>query len=421
MVRRLAVPTLIFVVWRLTMVALGYAGTFLFPPVARNATAPYTTPTNDPIWIERGLNVWTHWDGEWYLHIATHGYAANNGTAAFYPLYPALVKGVGVLLGSSYVLAAVLVSTLAAWLAFVLLYELAAYEFGTTAAARRIVLFAAVWPGAFFLAAAYGEGLFLATTLGAFLAMRQGRWWWAGAAAMLAVLTRTQGLLLLAPLVWEYARQHGWNWRPLRVVAFRPGRGLAALALPLFGFGGWLAANQIMFGNIAQFSDAQATWKRALTAPWTTVWRATTIFFSGRAPGSFLPKDFGHGGDDPTLLDFGFGLFLLLVMGIGAVAAIVYVWRTWRGERVAAVGFGAVLPGAYLLYAGVSLLLPLVTPAPNVPFLSIIRFGLVIFPVYFLLQRWSERHTWVGLVYGYVAPVLLGLLTVRFVNWYWVA
>ena len=47
-------------------------------------------------------DVWARWDSVHFLRIAEHGYSASE--AAFYPLYPALVAGVGRALGGHYVL-----------------------------------------------------------------------------------------------------------------------------------------------------------------------------------------------------------------------------------------------------------------------------------------------------------------------------
>ena len=38
------------------------------------------------------LNPWAHWDGVWYIKIATTGYADGDGSTAFFPLYPMLLR-----------------------------------------------------------------------------------------------------------------------------------------------------------------------------------------------------------------------------------------------------------------------------------------------------------------------------------------
>ena len=55
------------------------------------------------------VDVWARWDSEWYLAIARSGYH-DVTSAAFYPLYPAVVGGLGRVLGGHYVLAGVVIS-----------------------------------------------------------------------------------------------------------------------------------------------------------------------------------------------------------------------------------------------------------------------------------------------------------------------
>ena len=36
--------------------------------------------------------MWQRWDALWYQHLAEAGYQAGDGSTAFYPLYPFLIK-----------------------------------------------------------------------------------------------------------------------------------------------------------------------------------------------------------------------------------------------------------------------------------------------------------------------------------------
>src|SRR5258707_14025527 len=68
---------------------------------------------------------------------------------------------------------------------------------------RRTWLFLCIFPTAFFFFAAYNESLFLLLTASAFLAMRRQKWWLAGILGFLAALTRSAGLFLVIPFLWE--------------------------------------------------------------------------------------------------------------------------------------------------------------------------------------------------------------------------
>jgi hypothetical protein len=181
---------------------------------------------------------WLHWDTSWYLGIAQYGYTAY-GATAFMPLYPLLVHLLGVALGGQYLAAALLISTGAAFGALLYLYRLAEKLSLTPHAAPWTLLAAALLPVSFFLMAGYTESLFLWAALGALLAFLEGRWRRMALFAVVATLTRHQGLLLsllVVPMfvgaVLTCARQ-GWAsacWRDAAASLWKPG--LAALAGP---------------------------------------------------------------------------------------------------------------------------------------------------------------------------------------------
>jgi Gpi18-like mannosyltransferase len=164
-------------------------------------------------------DVWARWDSVHFLRIAEHGYSA--GEAAFYPLYPTLVAGIGRALGGHYVLAGVTISLLATLGAFVLLERLGERRLGGDGA-RRAVLYLALFPTALFLQAVYSESLYLFLCLAAFVLAERGRFAGAGLVVGLAVLTRPVGLALVPPLVL-IARRRSWRLATaLPVVAVYP-------------------------------------------------------------------------------------------------------------------------------------------------------------------------------------------------------
>ena len=139
-------------------------------------------------------DVWARWDSVFFLRIAEHGY--DHASAAFAPLYPALVSLVGHAFFGHYVLAGIAVSLAATLGSFVLLYRLAEERLGD-AGAYRTVVYLAVFPMALFLQAVYSESLFLLLTLGAFALAERRRFGAAGVVAGLAILTRIAGVALL--------------------------------------------------------------------------------------------------------------------------------------------------------------------------------------------------------------------------------
>src|SRR5689334_9842602 len=96
------------------------------------------------------------WDSVWYLAIANDGYPAGDPRrAAFFPLYPLLVRAVNALVGSP-IVAGVAVSLTCFAVALVFLHRLTALELGP-AAADETVWALALFPAAVFFSAVYSE------------------------------------------------------------------------------------------------------------------------------------------------------------------------------------------------------------------------------------------------------------------------
>ena len=182
-------------------------------------------PEDDPL-VTRDLgwlnDVWSRWDSGNFLVIAEHGYdnPLGKGSAAFYPLYPALVGLLGRALLGHYIVAGVLVSLAACVVAACVLYELARGRLGDLVGLRAVV-FLGVFPYALFLQAVYSEGVFLALALGAFLAADRRRMALAAALAGFAMLTRPTGAALIAGLA-ILAWQNDDRWRDLARLLIAP-------------------------------------------------------------------------------------------------------------------------------------------------------------------------------------------------------
>ena len=156
------------------------------------------------------VNVWFRWDTVWYLKIAAFGYSPRDGTLAFMPLYPWLVRGLGALTGN-YLLAALIISNLACLLALLLFYEVVLGEVRNNDIALWGTFLLASFPSAFFLFTAYTDSLFLALVLAAWLFARRGKWLAAGLLAALATLCRLQGALLSIVLLWTFLAACGFE------------------------------------------------------------------------------------------------------------------------------------------------------------------------------------------------------------------
>jgi Mannosyltransferase (PIG-V) len=326
------------------------------------------------------------WDAVWFLRIAEDGYDPDR--AAFFPLYPLLVRVGGVLAGSE-VVAGILISLACLMGALVLLHRLVALDHGRDVA-RLCVLLVAAFPGAVWFSSVYSESLFLLLSVGAVYAARTGRWELAGAAGALASATRSAGIVLLVPLAVLW-------WRSGR----RPADGawLALVPAGLVAFCLVLAASGQ--DALAPF-DAQEAWLRSFAGPFGAVPDAVSAAWG--AAGDLL---------DGTPAPVGaFDLrWLNLAMGLTLVAVL-----------VATAGALRRLPLAYGLYAVAALALPLSYPVEGHPLMSLPRFAAVLWPL----------HLWLALVLvarsprvrtAVVAVSLAGLAAVsaEVATWGWVA
>jgi hypothetical protein len=353
------------------------------------------------------------WDSVWYLRIADSGYGGNGSLrsghrplppqdsaprAAFFPLYPLLVRSVSALFGGSSgaLLAAAYLVSLAAFLAaLALLYRLTELELGRPLA-RPTLLLLAVFPAALYFGAPYAESLFLLLAVGAFYAARTDRWAWAGACAGLASATRSAGLLLLLPLalIW-------WSSRPRRP---RDAAWLALVPLGLVAYAAWLG---LVEGDALRFLDVQDAWSRELTIPLAGAWDGLVAAVDGArqlASGSRTPVYFHQAAGDPfRIAALNLMLFTTLVFAV-----------------VACVGVLRRLPRPYGAWVGASLLLPLSFPVTPQPLMSLPRFVSVLFPVFMWLAMVSEERRATDLVAAAFA-VGLGLFTAQYASWHWIS
>jgi len=257
------------------------------------------------------------------------------------------------------------------------------------------VLVAAAFPFAFFFAAAYTEGPFLAAAVFTLYFARRGEWKWAAVAGFVAGLTRPTALALVLPLAWEYGRQHGWwEWRghtrfklPTALEALTV-VGAAPVAIALYSVFLWQR-----FGTPWIWVKVQAAeWHRQAMPIWLT---AAEL---GRRLVTF---PLFSGAEAQLLLNL---LPLLLCLLIILVAL-------------------RQMPFAFVLYT-----LGLCYLAVSSPILgkdelieSTGRFLTVAIPVFLILARWMQRwpvvgHTWVSAGLFVQAVLMMGFFAGRWVG-----
>lgn len=179
------------------------------------------------------LGVLTSWDGRWYLEIARFGYPdsipanitynQNEARAAFFPVYPMLVRVTDAVLPGGDTFASLFVNVVFGALSVVLVGVLARRLFNVAIAARTMTLYA-VFPGSFVLSFAYAEATLIVLAALCLLFLVEEQWLLAGIAAALATATRPNGIALVAACVvaalLAIARHR--DWRSLIAVLLAP-------------------------------------------------------------------------------------------------------------------------------------------------------------------------------------------------------
>jgi Mannosyltransferase (PIG-V) len=355
------------------------------------------------------------WDSVWYLAIAQGGYDHDPTRTAFFPLYPMLTRGVGVVIGSD-LIAGVLLSLVAFAIALLLLYRLVALELDHQLA-RVTVMLVAFCPMAYFFSAVYSESIYLALSVGCILQARLGRWARAGLLGGIAAASRNSGIVLVVPIVLLYlygprADRPPPAPRPLsrwqRLLPRYPIRPSLAWAVVVpAGLGayiGWLALKT--GDGLAPF-HAQQVWFRHFAGPFGGIWDGAVAAWDGLRQllhGPPPPLYFTKAGGDAlnvagqNLMLFGF-LVLVAFAGVGAFRR---------------------LPFAYGAYALASLALPLSYPVGPQPLASLPRYAVVLFPLFVWGASWIQRRRITTAALASLA-VLLGLFTAEFATWRFVA
>ena len=174
-------------------VALGF--------LAAHGAVDALRPGEPPLALDQGL---VAWDGAFYRDIATVGYGELPEEALrFFPLFPLLGRWLGAVLPGGATTGLVVVANASALVAGWLLHRLVVDDGGSEDRATTAVWLVALLPASSVLVLAYTEALFLALTIGAFLAMRRSRWGVVAVLGLLAGLCRPSGALLALPVLIE--------------------------------------------------------------------------------------------------------------------------------------------------------------------------------------------------------------------------
>ncbi|MFF7769890.1 hypothetical protein ACFZC7_25710 [Streptomyces massasporeus] len=212
---------------------------------------------------EHAWDVLASWDGWWYQQVAEHGYdpvlkpvpgatgmiTLEGNSAAFFPLYPMLMRLVSECTGLGLYGAGMVVSVLASFAAALGIYAVTKRLGGHRAGLVAAGLWA-VWPGSGTEWSGYSESLYTALAAWACHAVMTRRWLTAGLLTFAAGLCRPTAVALVAALafaaVMALRRREDGVRRPLAAVAIAP--------LGLFGYLAWV---NYRMGDLNGYSKLQ--------------------------------------------------------------------------------------------------------------------------------------------------------------------
>jgi hypothetical protein len=331
---------------------------------------PYqgTAPYQDAWW----LAMLQRFDANWYIGLAENGYGSFPGNDHFPPLFPLLIRTFQPIFGSAF-FAGLFVSQAATLFTLKLLYDLFTQWGEKTTGTRALLLFI-IYPTFFFFFSVYSEPVFLVAALLALRAMQQRQWAWAGFWIFCAISTRLQGAALVFPmlyLIWK-------DQPPLRKLSHWFGLFIAGLG-GLF----YLYLRSIQVSNAVPV--VEDIWKARIVPPWETYLYAVRTIINGNA--SFID---------------------ILNWSVMTLFVILLVWG-WKK-----------IPLEYNLYTAVSIFIILIRIVENQPLISMSRYSLMLFPVFYPFSLAAENPVVRRIIiYGFILLHLY--LSGQFFIWGWVA
>jgi len=320
--------------------------------------------------LQQGLFMW---DGAFYRGLAQQWYTRpgldgiSGEEARFFPVYPALARLFGPIMGGHADWALIAITNITAFLGAWVLWKLATEVLGTggtggtgvVLAANRSAVLIAIFPAAFILAFAYSEGLALLVVAGALLALQRRNFAIAGGLALLAASIRPVGGLLLIPIAIELARSRPrpawWNW-------------VIGLGGPFIGLGLALVWIERSTGDLLLPLRLQRQLRGGFQDPLTRVLEPIGELFRGNF------RDVYNLGFMVVLLL----LFLFMVLGRRSPSGVL--------GRDSALPVS--LPVSWIAYSGASLLLLLSSQVTD----SLGRYGLLVLPFIVALALWTDRR-----------------------------
>ena len=308
------------------------------------------------------LDIWGVWDAKWYLSIAANGYSPNPVGAyadyAFFPLYPLLMRLFDFVINDIYI-SGIVISNIFLVISCIFLYNLVKLDTDRDTALRS-VKYLFLFPTAYILSGVLTESLFLALALACFYYARKGNWFLVGLLGFLLSLTRSIGVVIIIPILYEYLKSKSVS-RDIFYLLLIP------LGLLLF-----MIYNYYLTGDFLAFVHIQWAWGRHLANPLKTIYIGLTS-------------------SDMTLF--------LLSPAIFATISLSILVIFYNRIRL-----------SYWIFGLCSLIIPLSTGLYSMP-----RYALVVFP-FFILFAEITKENYIDTMFTIYLSLLQGCLMVFWCN-----
>jgi hypothetical protein len=358
------------------------------PHGARFTVDTFTDPTGKKHGLLDGL---LRWDALHYIHLSRFGYpvaprgSTSNALAAFFPLYPLLVRFVATIApvggADRYRVAAIVVSW-AALLSAVLGVMLVAREWSPRGDPRDAALAFAWFPASVFLLAGYTESLFAALLAWALYAFARRRFVVVAILAGLCAATRAEGAVVVILILGTMVK------RQLPIA-----KGLLLCAVSEAGLITYALFCWARYGSPLAFIDAEKFWHRKITYPLhPELWFVRSVID-------------GHAGNGSGVAVFALSSIAAVLAVAGSVALVVFARRSLVPVPVALVAVALVLLAISSGPGGLS---------PE----AVARYTMTVVPLYILVpgivRRLPSGRSW---LLG--AAMLAGFFQVLFTLGYW--
>ena len=335
------------------------------------------------------LNSYLQWDANNYYRIAKGGYSyhTENGmftTLAFFPLYPWLVRVVGILTGNL-VVSGVLTSCLLYSGACAYMYKLLSYDYEKQTAIRAIV-YISVFPHSLFFGTMMNESMLFFTMAATLYYIRRHDWVKTGIFGALAALSRMVGILLAVPAAVEWLEHYriieklkNKSYKEICSLFFKKG---IWIFLMLLGTGIYLFCNYKTTGEWFKFLEYQKE-----------IWHNGAVYFG---KGISLITDNAIANNEFTK----FALWLPeLISVVFVIVMLIYGLRSTQS-----------------MYTVFLLVYIIINTGFEWP-ISIARYMCCALPAFVILSDFSQKHKWTEPVITASMAIAMGVfLTAYFMS-----